>query len=103
MLSVVHTLSLTAISMAYGLLMLWAFARFSNQEKIRLAKRKVRACLYAFRLYGDEPVLILRAQKELLIWNARYLGLMLGPSLVLLIPTVILLLQLDAIYGLRPL
>ena len=103
MLSAAHTWSLTAIAIASGLAMLWVFARFSDGERIRLAQRKIRANLYAFRLFADEPALIFRAQKQLLLWNARYLALMLGPSLVIFVPAVILLMQLEAVYGSRPL
>jgi hypothetical protein len=103
MLSAAHTWSLTAIAIASGLAMLWVFARFSDGERIRLARRKIRANLYAFRLFADEPALIFRAQKQLLLWNARYLGWMLGPSVVIFVPAVILLMQLEAVYGARPL
>jgi hypothetical protein len=103
MLSAAHTWSLTAIAIASGVATLWVFARFSDAERIQLAQRKIRASLSAFRLFADEPVLILRAQKQLLLWNARYLGFMLRPSLVILVPTLILLTQLEAVYGSRPL
>ena len=66
-------------------------------------RRKIRANLYAFRLFADEPALIFRAQKQLLLWNARYLGLMLRPSVVIFVPVLILLMQLEAVYGSRPL
>jgi hypothetical protein len=103
MLSAAHTWSLTAIAIASGFAMLWVFARFSDGERIQLAQRKIRASLYAFRLFADEPALIFRAQKQLLLWNARYLRLMLGPSMVIFVPAVILLMQLEAVYGSRPL
>jgi hypothetical protein len=103
MLPAAHTWSLTAIAVASGIAMLWVFRRFSNQEKVALAKRKVRAHLYAFRLYADEPALIFRAQKQLLVWNARYLGLMLRPTAVVFIPFTLLMFGLDAVYGHRPL
>jgi hypothetical protein len=103
MLPAVHTWSLTAIAAVAGLALLWAFGRFSDQDRIQLAKRKVWAYLYAFRLFADEPALIFRAQKQLLVWNARYLALMLRPAAVVLVPTVVLLVHLDALYGRRPL
>jgi hypothetical protein len=103
MLSAAHTWSLTAIAIASGVGMLWVFGRFSDQERIHLTQRKMRANLYAFRLFADEPALIFRAQKQLLLWNARYLGLMLRPSVVIFVPVVILLTQLEAVYGRRPL
>jgi hypothetical protein len=103
MLSQAHTWTLTIVSIAAGFAMLWAFGQFSDQARIENAKRKVRAHLYAFRLYSDEPALIFRAQKQLLLWNGRYLGLMLRPMAVTIIPMVILLMQLDGVYGRRPL
>jgi hypothetical protein len=103
MLSAAHCLSLTAIGMANGLAALWVFARLSDQKRIEIAKRKLRAHLYAFRLFVDEPALIFRAQKQLLIWNGRYLALVLVPAIVIGIPTFVLLMQLDAVYGRRTL
>ena len=103
MLSAAHCLSLTAIAIAYGLAALWVFARFSDQKRIEIAKRKLRAHLYAFRLFVDEPALIFRAQKQLLIWNGRYLALVLVPAIIIGIPTLVLLMQLEAVYGRRPL
>lgn len=103
MLSPAHTWSLTLIAAAAGFAMLWVFRRFADPHRTRLAKRKLRAHLYAFRLFADEPGPLLRAQRELLVWNARYLGLMLRPAAVLAIPMMALLIHLDAIYGKRPL
>ncbi|MGA2590153.1 MAG: hypothetical protein ABSH32_09580 [Bryobacteraceae bacterium] len=103
MLSAAHTWSLTAIAMAAGATLAWAFGRFSDQERLALVKRKLRASLYAFRLYGDEPALIFRAQKQLLLWNARYLALLLRPMALTIVPTLVLLIALDAVYAHRPL
>ena len=103
MLSGLHTWTLTAIAVAAGVAMLWAFARCSDQARIEVAKRKLRAHLLAFRLFSDEPRLIFRSQKQLLIWNARYLALMLRPTVVMLLPLAILLWHLDAVYGHRAL
>jgi hypothetical protein len=103
MLSAAHTWSLTAIAIAVAIAMLWAFGRCSDQAAIRIAKRKVRAHLLAFRLYADEPSQIFRSQKQLLVWNARYLALMMRPTLVTILPLALLLFHLDAIYGRRPL
>lgn len=103
MLSAVHSVSLTAVAMATGVAAVLVSARFSDRERIELAKRKLRANLYAFRLFVDEPALIFRAQKQLLIWNGRYLALMARPAAVISIPTLFLLMQLDAVYGRRTL
>jgi hypothetical protein len=103
MLSAAHTWSLTAIAIAVAAAMLWAFGRCSDQAAIRVAKRKVRAHLLAFRLYADEPSQIFRSQKQLLVWNLRYLALMLRPTALTIVPLALLLFHLDAVYGRRPL
>jgi hypothetical protein len=103
MLSAAHTWSLTAIAIASSIALLWVFGRFSNRERVARAKRQVRAQLYAMRLYGGEPALIFRAQKQLLIWNARYLALMLPAAAIALVPGILLFMELDNLYGHRPL
>jgi hypothetical protein len=46
---------------------------------------------------------VFRAQGQLLLWNARYLGLMLKPTAVVLLPIVALMMLMDTVYGHRPL
>jgi hypothetical protein len=96
-------LLLTLVSLAAGLGALWMFGRLSHQEAIRNARRKLRAHLYELSLFAHDPVLIWRAQKHLLVWNLRYLRLALKPAVILTIPMALLLIQLDTIYGRRPL
>jgi hypothetical protein len=98
-----YLISLTVLGILTGIAILPMFGRFSNNEGIALAKRKIRAALYEFRLFGDEPRLVFRAQGQLLLWNARYLGWMLKPTAVVLLPIVALLMLMDTVYGHRPL
>ncbi len=99
----VAVLTLTLVSFLAGVGALWVFGRFSNQDAIRNARRKLRAHLYELTLFAHDPVLIWRAQKKLLAWNVRYLALTLKPAIVLSIPMALLLLQLDAVYSRRAL
>ncbi len=101
--SATYVISLTVISFLAGLAILPVFAKYSDAARLSLAKRKIRAALYAFRLFGDEPRLVFRAQGQLLLWNARYLGLMLRPAAIVLLPMAFLLLQMDIVYGHRAL
>lgn len=101
MLSISYTISLTVIAFLVGLAILPVFGRYSDKAKLSLAKRKIRAALYEFRLFGDEPRLVFRAQGQLLLWNARYLGLMLRPAAIVVLPVLIVLLPIDVIYGHR--
>jgi len=101
--SLAYGISLTVIAFLVGLGILPVFGRYSNKAKLLVAKRKIRAALYAFRLFGDEPRLVFRAQGQLLWWNARYLALILKPAAIVVIPILFLLLQMDFLYGHRAL
>jgi hypothetical protein len=96
-------MSLTAIAAVTGVILLLVWKRFSNQERMALAKRQMRARLYALRLYADDPVLVLRAQRQLLLWSARYVAGSLRSTAVAIVPLLALFLQLDHVYGYRPL
>jgi hypothetical protein len=92
-------LSLVAISVAAGIVMMLLFKVASNPAAIKRAKRKVQAQLLALRLFGDEPALVWRAQTRLLAGNARYLGVMLVPVIAAAIPFVLAYPHLEALYG----
>ena len=96
-------LSLAPLSVLVGIGMLWVFRRTSNPEAIGKAKARMMAHLYEMRLFPDEPALIWKAQWGLLTANARYLGMMLLPAVVMSIPMVLLFSHLECFYGLRPL
>lgn len=95
--------SLLPLSILAGIGVLWIFGRFSDQASIRRAKNLAAAHLLEFRLYMDDPRLILRAQRDLIVANLRYLRLMLRPVLVLAVPMALLLAEMDAYYGRAPL
>lgn len=101
MLSAGYTWSLTGIAAATAIALLWVWRRFSNQDRIALAKRQTRARLYAMRLYADDPRLIFRTQGQLLRWTLRYLAAMLRPMAVATVPLLVLCVQLDNVYGHR--
>lgn len=91
------------ISLLTGLFMLWIFKRFSNQRAIRLTKDLIKAHLLEFRLYKDSPSATGRAFGLVLLRNLRYLSLTLKPLLVMIVPLVLILAQLNARFGSRPL
>ena len=86
-----------------GAASLWAFRRWSNAAKLRAAVNRMLAHLLEFRLFADEPALILRAQRDLLSANWEFLKQLIGPSLLLMPPFVILIVIADAIFGQAPL
>jgi len=96
-------ISLAALGIALGLLVLLVLRKTSNQAAIRSIRRQLQACLYELRLFVDEPALVWRAQVRLLWLNVRYLALMLRPALILAIPMLFLFSLLEPFCGKVPL
>jgi hypothetical protein len=83
--------------------MLWVFGRMSDQKAIRRTRNRLKASLMEMRLFGDEPALLLRAQRDLLTGNAKLLALTLRPALILTPPLLLLVAFLEPFYGRAPL
>ena len=94
---------LTCLSIAAGAAMLWVFGKTSNQQRMKQVKRRVQAGLLELRVFVDEPVISLRAQRTLLAANLNYLFLALRPTLWMIVPVGLLLVHLEAFYDRAPL
>jgi hypothetical protein len=95
--------SLVLISAACGLGVAWIFHRTTDRAAVQTARKRVYAHLLEFRLFADDPRLIFRAQLALIAENARLFRLLLPPLLISAVPLAWIALQLDAVYGSRPL
>src|ERR1044072_7240318 len=96
-------LSLAPVSVLVGIGMLLVLRRVSNPAAIAKAKARIMAHLYEMRLFPDEPALIWKAQGGLLKANARYIGLMLLPAIIMSVPMLALFSVMDCYYGHAPL
>ncbi len=96
-------LTLLPLSALAGILTAFVFARFTNHENVRGAVDRILAHLLELRLFFDEPVLILRAQRDLILANGNLLRLLAVPMLILAIPFALLFMELNAVYGRAPL
>jgi len=92
---------LLLISLVAAIAMLLVFKKTSNQDRLEAVKRQIHACLFELRLFSDDLPAILRAQGEILRHNLRYLGLSIVPMLVMLVPLVFVIAQLQFHYGYR--
>src|SRR2546427_518059 len=79
------------------------FRDMSDRPAISAVKAKIMAHFLELRLFVDEPAVIWRAQIDLIKTNARLIALLTPPALALSIPTILLMTQLDAVYGRAPL
>jgi hypothetical protein len=87
------------ISFLTALLMLFVFRFTSNQEGIRLVKNKIKAHLLELRLFKDSLSLSFKAQGKILRYNLKYIGYSAKPLLVMIIPLILILIQLNLWFG----
>jgi hypothetical protein len=95
--------ALVAVACLTGLGMVVAYRYTTNGAAIRRSKDRMQAHLLALRLFQDVPGVVLRAQARLLRASLAYMLHSLPALLVVLVPMVVLLGQLDARLGWRPL
>lgn len=86
-----------------GIASLWVFRRWSDAEQLRTAANRIVAHLFELELFAEEPAVVLRAQGDLFIANAKLLRQVALPSLVLIVPFSILVITLDAVCSRAPL
>ncbi len=91
--------ALVFVSFLTGLLMLFIFRLTSNQKGIRQAKDMIKAHLLELRLFKDSLPITLRAQGQILKHNFRYIGYSAKPMLIMLIPLLVILAQLNLWFG----
>jgi len=87
------------ISLLTGLLMLVIFRFTSNQKGIRKVKNKIKAHLLELRLFKDSLALSLKAQGSILRHNLKYISYSGKPLLVMIIPLILILIQLNFWFG----
>lgn len=87
------------ISLVTGLLMLLIFKYTSNQSAIRRTKDRIKAHLLEMRLYKDSLRVSFKAQAGILKANLRYMSHSLKPLLVMIVPVLLILIQLNFWFG----
>lgn len=75
----------------------------SNQEGIKQAKEKIKGHFFEVWLYIDDLALIARAQAGIFRQGGRYLAYALVPLLVMIVPVMLILINLEFRYAYRPL
>ena len=92
-------ISMILISFLTALLMLCVFRFTSNQQGIKNVKNKIKAHLLEFRLFKDSLTISLKAQGKILRYNLKYIGYSVKPLLVMIIPLILILIQLNLWFG----
>ena len=94
---------LAFVSVLTGIFMVWVFGRVSNQQGIARVRDRIRGNLLGVRLYQHDVPVVLRLQGRILRDTLTYMSHSLVPMLVLLIPILFILVQLNYSFGFRPL
>ena len=78
---------LAALSAVLGVVLLVAFRLLTPQQRLRLVKEQMSACVHELRIFSAFPRTVLWAQGRALKYSGVYLALA-SPSLVLLAPVM---------------
>jgi hypothetical protein len=95
--------ALLFISFLTGIVMLWVFGKVSNQKAIERLRNQIRGNLLGVLLYQHDLKVVLRLHGLILRDTLFYLGHTLLPMLVLTVPLVPVLAQLNLFFSSRPL
>lgn len=95
--------TLCLFSAVIGVLMAWVFRLTSNQRALKSVADRIRAQLFAIKLFKDDLGVAFRCQVELMKATGLRLWYSLPPMLVMLVPLVLVLVQLAMRYEHRPL
>ncbi|MFN7919042.1 MAG: hypothetical protein U0Q16_03040 [Bryobacteraceae bacterium] len=93
---------LVPLAAVCGLATGWVMKRFSDRAEVDRTKRRIVAHLLEFRLFGEEPALVVRAQWEVARQCLRMVRLLLLPAVVVAAPMLVLFPFLEGVFGHAP-
>jgi hypothetical protein len=95
--------ALSVISLLAGVFMLWLFGKVSNQDTIKVVRDRIRGNLLGIRLFGDDIGLLFLLQARVMRQTLTYLRHALVPILIMIVPVLFILIQMNLRFSLRPL
>lgn len=95
--------AIAAISFLTGLVTLLTFRYASNQVTMRRIKDRIQAHVLEVRLFPDQLSVVWRAYGQVMRFTLSYLAQSLKPLLILLVPMIVLMAQLDLRFSRTPL
>jgi hypothetical protein len=94
---------LISISLVTGVILLWIFGKVSNQTAIRVIRDRIRGNLIGVRLFQNDIAVVLRLQAKILRDTLVYMRYSIVPMIILLIPVLLIMTQLNLRFAARPL
>jgi hypothetical protein len=93
--------SLVLVSVVAGVILALVYGKVSNQRALKNVKRYITAGIYESVLFRHDLPTSLRAQAGMLWGGVRYFAIAIPPILILLVPSLVILAQLNLRYGAR--
>ena len=94
--------AMTAISLVSGVVMVWIFGKFSEQNIIKQLRERIRGNLIAVRLFQSDIGVVLQLQRRIFGDTFSYMRYALVPMAVLLVPVMLIMTQLNLRFAARP-
>ena len=92
---------LLAYSVFCGVLLLLCYGKVSSQKRIKAVKKQIGAALLESVLYRKDVKTCLGAQFRMLIYGIKYFLIAVPPILVLMLPCILMLAQMNLRYDTR--
>lgn len=83
--------------------MVWLFGKVSNQDKIKSTRNRMSAELIGLRLFKDDLRVFFSIQWSIFVWTLKYLRYSVVPMIIIMVPVIALLTQLNLHYAMAPL
>jgi len=96
---------LILVSIITGTVMLFLFKLTSNQQAMKEVKTRISAYFLEMRLYNEDISVVMASQRNILKANMGYMKLAVIPALVMIVPVILIMVQLNLRYaqvGFRP-
>ena len=91
------------VSLISGVAMVWIFGKVSDQATIKALRDQIRGNLIGVRLFQSDIGVVLKLQARIFGDTFRYMKLALVPLVVLLVPVLLIMTQLNLRFAVRPL
>ena len=95
--------AMTMISLLSGVVMVWVFGKVSNQTVIKNRREQIRGNLIGVRLFQNDIGVVMRLQRRIFGDTLQYMKHALVPMVVLLVPVLLVMTQLNLRFAVRPL
>lgn len=94
--------AMTVISLISGITMVWVYGKVSDQPAIRRVRDQIRGNLIGVRLFQNDIGVVMRLQQRIFSDTMRYMRHALVPMVVLLVPVLLIMTQLNLRFSSRP-